>query len=73
MNEDDTFEALKRPFTEDEKEFGRNRLVYCKEHLRPHSTGWCSVGNRHKVALNSIHPKEAYEECKIRGFKIIGE
>jgi hypothetical protein len=73
MNEDDTFEALKRPLTEDEKIFGRNCLVYCKQHLRPHSTGWCSVDNDQKVALKSIDPKGAYAECKELGFEVLGE
>ena len=70
MNEDDTFEALKRPLTEDEKAFGRNRIVYCKQHLRAHSTGWCSVGNDQKVALQSADPKEAELECERLGYKI---
>jgi len=25
--------------------------VYCNQHLRPHSTGWCSVGVRDKIGL----------------------
>jgi hypothetical protein len=73
MTEDDTFAALKKPFTEDEKAFGRNRLVYCKQHLRPHSTGWCSVHNGEKVALDAVDPKGAYEECRRKGFKTLGE
>lgn len=56
--------------TEDEKEFGADRWVYCKQHLRPHVTGWCTVSNKDKIALNAKTRDEAYAEARIRGLKI---
>ncbi len=62
-SEEDTFEALKRPFTQDEKSFGRGKWVYCSQHLRPHTTGWCSVSNSDKIPLIAESMGEAYIEC----------
>ena len=36
--------------TEDQKIFG-DTLVYCSQHRRVHSTGWCTVGVSDKVGL----------------------
>lgn len=61
--EDDTFEALRNPPTEDEIAFGRNRWIYCSQHLRPHATGWCSVSDRDKLLLDARTMEEAFAEC----------
>jgi len=70
MTEDDTFEALRRPLTEDEIAFGRNRFVYCKQHLRPHLTGWCTVNNNEKVLLDAMTPADARAECNAKMYKL---
>lgn len=70
MNEDDTFEALRKPLTPDETVFGRKRWVYCSQHMRPHTTGWCSVSPRLKIALEAMSGEEAYKECTDRDFPL---
>lgn len=70
MNEDDTFDRLSREPTEDEKLFGYNKIVYCGQHLRPHFTGWCSVGNDQKIPLKAMTHEEAYAECKDKGLNV---
>lgn len=54
---------------EDEIAFGQC-FVYCDQHLRPHTTGWCSVSSKNKIPLNAKTIEEAYEECKHKGFKL---
>lgn len=66
MNEDDTFNALKRPPTEDEIEFGRGKWIYCAQHMRHHMTGWCTVSNRDKTALDANNEEEAYKARRQR-------
>lgn len=56
--------------TEDEVVFGKNRIVYCNQHLRPHATGWCTVHIRNKELLGAKTIEEAYEECKTKGLKL---
>lgn len=53
-----------KPLTEDEQAFGVNTWVYCRQHCRPHETGWCGVGNRDKVGLGVTTHKEAYQKCQ---------
>ena len=64
--------------TEDAQVFGDD-WVYCRQHLRPHTTGWCGVGVRDKIDLG-IPPGEfgewsrlAHEKCRRFGLKIYGE
>lgn len=59
--------------TDDEREFGRDRWVYCKAHVRPHITGWCTVSASEKVLLDARAPDDAAAEAKAKGFKIYGE
>lgn len=59
--------------TTDEKEFGAERWVYCKSHVGPHMTGWCTVCTSDKVLLNATSHTEAVQESKDLGFKIFGE
>lgn len=68
--EDDTFDALRKPPTEDELEFGRKKWIYCGQHLNPHITGWCTVGNQHKTLLDATTQEEAYEECRRKDFAL---
>lgn len=60
--------------TDDYKEWGY-AWVYCNQHLRPHTTGWCTVGIDKKVCLFSIEKSEeqAIEKCKQFGFKLYSE
>lgn len=56
--------------TEDEKVFGKDALVYCRSHLNPHRTGWCTVQAADKVLLRAKTVAEAEEECRARGFTL---
>lgn len=56
----------------DDKIFG-NTLIYCRQHLRVHSTGWCGVSARDKVGLGTNDPKEALEKCREWGFVLYGD
>jgi hypothetical protein len=56
--------------TEDEQTFGKNVWVYCSQHLRPHLTGWCTVGVKDKTLLTATGEHQAYDECRAAGFKL---
>lgn len=71
--EDDTFNALRKPPTEDEIYFGRKVWVYCDQHMAPHMTGWCTVGNRHKIKLEAQGGHASRLECLRRGFELYKE
>lgn len=43
--------------------------VYCKQHCRPHSTGWCTVSPEDKVPLKAQTQAEAYIEAKEMGHR----
>lgn len=43
-------------------------LIYCRQHLKVHETGWCSVSMRDKVGLGTNDHKEAVEKCRDWGF-----
>jgi hypothetical protein len=47
--------------------------VYCKEHVGPHSTGWCSVSTDDKIALKAKDRDEAVAECRAMNLPIHGE
>lgn len=44
--------------------------IYCKQHLRPHTTGWCTVDPSDKIPLDSTNWEDALKECVTKGFKI---
>ena len=56
--------------TEDAKTFGEKVWVYCRQHLRPHHTGWCTVHVDQKVLLEAKSAEDAYEECRRHNFTI---
>lgn len=58
-------------FSTDDRHLGK--FVYCKQHVRPHSTGWCTVGAYDKVPLTAETEVDAIAECRERGLKIYGE
>lgn len=52
--------------------------VYCCSHLRPHSTGWCSIERSHKIRLGTKgytadRVTAAYAECRALGLHIFEE
>jgi len=57
--------------TEDFKEWG-DAWVYCNQHLRPHKTGWCTVGLRNKVCVcaGNRDESEAFQKCRDIGLKL---
>lgn len=60
--------------TEDVKVFGAGVWIYCDQHLRPHLTGWCTVSCKlHKTLLKAKNEKDAYSECRERGFKLYAD
>ena len=56
--------------TRDTDIFGIGSWIYCKQHLRPHMTGWCSVNVDEKVRLDAKTSEGAYAECRRKGFHI---
>ncbi len=56
--------------TEDEKAFGADAWVYCKSHVGPHSTGWCSVSADNKIKLDAKSREDAVAECVSRGLRV---
>lgn len=46
--------------------------VYCKSHVGPHVTGWCTVFNNNKIPLEAQTQEEAFEEVKKMGLPIHG-
>lgn len=59
--------------TEDEVVFGKDQWIYCSQHLRAHTTGWCKVSVRDKLGLGVIGQdreaqKSAFKKC--REFKL---
>ncbi len=57
--------------TEDSKAFGGDRWVYCRQHMNPHTTGWCSVRLEDKVLLDATNMEDAIKECQGEGVCII--
>ena len=56
--------------TEDMKAFGGDRWVYCRSHMNPHMTGWCSVRVADKVLLDATNREDAIKECQEKGFAL---
>jgi len=59
--------------TEDEATFGPDTWVYCDQHRRPHTTGWCTVPARNKTRLEATTVQSAQDECRARGFRLFGD
>lgn len=38
------------------------KFCYCAQHIRVHSTGWCSVDTRQKIPLHADSLEEAEKE-----------
>lgn len=55
---------------EDERVFGAEKWVYCKSHVGPHMTGWCTVPASQKTLLEATTQQEAYAECRDAGLKL---
>lgn len=61
---------------EDEAVFGKDAWVYCRDHAKPHLTGWCSVPASFKLGLGITghdKAKEAYQKCRDFGLMIYGD
>ena len=56
--------------TEDSAYFGENVMIYCGQHLRPHLTGWCTVGLEWKVRLSTNEDEAAGIQCQRLGLKL---
>ena len=50
--------------------FGRGAWVYCRQHVKPHQTGWCSIPAYDKIGLGVRTAEEAYAKCEAWGLKI---
>lgn len=46
--------------------------VYCRSHVGPHSTGWCSVDVGNKIALHAQTAQEATAEVRKHWWPIHG-
>lgn len=67
MSESTATEPVVQPDTE------LGAFVYCRSHVRPHATGWCSVSAGEKIPLRARTSEEAYAEVRAYGWKISGE
>lgn len=56
--------------TEDEATFGSDVYVYCRSHLAPHKTGWCTVDPRDKIKLDAKDYASATQECQDKGLEL---
>jgi hypothetical protein len=48
-------------------------FVYCKQHLRPHNTGWCTAHALDKIGLKATTREAAYDEVRANGWTISQE
>lgn len=55
---------------EDQQHFGADVWVYCKSHVNPHTTGWCTVSIDQKIKLNATTRQEAEDECREKGYPL---
>jgi hypothetical protein len=46
------------------------KYVYCRAHVGPHATGWCTVPPEDKIALKATTAEDAYAEVKANGWRI---
>lgn len=60
------------PYGADDTVFGTG-FVFCHQHLRPHSTGWCTVSNADKTPLSGATLDEATAEVRAKGWRIYGD
>lgn len=58
---------------EDAEFFGEDTWIYCDQHMRPHTTGWCTVSLRNKTALNSKTYEDAVIECRAKNFELYSD
>jgi hypothetical protein len=64
---------LNTPFSDEQPDvatFGRGAWVYCRQHMRAHETGWCSVGAYDKLGLGVKTAQEAYAKCREWGLEL---
>jgi hypothetical protein len=62
--------GIYQAMTDDERFFGSGVWVYCKSHVNPHTTGWCTVRLNEKTKLNAITYEEAVDECRQKGYPL---
>lgn len=55
---------------EDVAAFGRAAWIYCRQHMKAHQTGWCSVSARDKIGLGVATAQEATEKCREWGLEL---
>lgn len=75
VEEDEPKEQVPAPKRDEEKKAGDEEMgawVYCTQHVRPHTTGWCTVGVRDKRPLKARNSEQAYKEVKDIGWPIFG-
>jgi hypothetical protein len=58
------------PYTDDERVFGKDAWVYCRQHMKAHETGWCGVSPRDKVGLGVTTAEAATAKCREWGFEL---
>jgi hypothetical protein len=53
-----------------EPDYTMGDFVYCRSHVSPHETGWCTVGTDNKIGLRAATASDAFEEVKAMGLPI---
>jgi hypothetical protein len=61
---DGPYRKLKEP------DYTLGDFVYCRSHVAPHLSGWCTVSVVDKIGLEATTPEEAFEEVKAMGLPI---
>jgi hypothetical protein len=56
----------------DDTVFG-TKYIYCGAHVRPHESGWCTVGIDNKGPLQATEREAVYQEVRDLGLPIYGE
>jgi hypothetical protein len=70
---EDTAALINAPLSDEQPDvatFGRGAWVYCKQHMKAHEVGWCSVSVRDKIGLGVATAKEAQQKCRDWGFEL---
>lgn len=72
-DDEDVEDRVPPPKPDEEKKAGDEGMgawVYCTQHVRPHSTGWCTVAVADKRPLKAQTQDKAYEETVAIGWPI---
>lgn len=59
--------------TDDARKWGERAIIYCRSHMRPHETGWCTVPVTDKLKLHAADLATADDECRRFGLPLFSD